>query len=53
MEESSVRKNILVEQVHVCRNVGIEGAQVVARIFWSSRYVEMEVSGMRKNILVE
>ena len=27
MEESSVRKNILVEQVHVHRKVGIEGAQ--------------------------
>ena len=27
MEESSVRKNILVEQVHVRRNVGIKGVQ--------------------------
>ena len=27
MEESSVRKNILVEEVHVRRNVGIESAQ--------------------------
>ena len=27
MEESSVRKNILVDQVHVHRNGGIKGAQ--------------------------
>ena len=27
MEESSVRKNILFEQVHVHRNGGIEGVQ--------------------------
>ena len=50
MEESSVHKNILVKQVHVRRNGGIDGVQ---EYFGGVRYVEMEVSGMRKNILVE
>ena len=36
-----MRKNTLVD------------CQGCARIFWSSRYVEMEVSVMRRNILVE
>ena len=49
MEKSSVRKNILVEQVHVRRNGGIESAQE----YFGRKYVEMEMSGMRTNILVE
>ena len=60
-----MQNNILVENIH--RNGGVRDAQEYfgqvdtyewrcqrsTRIFWSSRYVEMEVSRMHKNTFVE
>ena len=40
-------KNILVEYIH--RNGGVRDVQK----YWLSRYIELEVSGMHKNILVK
>ena len=62
---SGIRTNILVKWV--LRNGGVMDAkeyfgqvdtkkwrnQGSARIFWSSRYLEMQVSWVRKNIMVE